>query len=193
MVYRRRKKSKSRKSRTRRRNPARRRSKARRRPWNKGKTFSNYKRIRSHKRRVNPRRRRSVRRRNPGFLPTKGFAMSALGIVGGFVAASFAAPLYGNIPLPKMVAPYAPGILNLLLGYFVSKQKLPMGRDIGIGIAAAGAANLLSRFISLPGLGVDLSDDGSYGDVVRVGDEVVRVGTDLSEDLSSASSVYEMV
>lgn len=212
VTYRRKSKSKSRrKSRTRskaRRNPSRRRRSARRtRSFrrvrsNPGRRKSRVRRTRSRVRR-NPSRRVSRRtRRNPsvrGLVPNKAFVIQALGIIGGFVAGKMITPYYSQIPGINgggIVSKVAPGALNLLLGAFVAKQKNAMLKPVGIGLAASGLASILGNFFPSLSLGMDLSADVpnmmGAGEVVRIGDEMVRISGD-DEGGTDGESVYERI
>lgn len=183
-------KRKSRRSSSRRRNPAKRK---RRSPL-KGRKHSHFGKVRSHKRRVNPKRRR-----NPsvkGFIPSKDFLLQAATVVAGFIGGKFIISKIPALGAPESVVNrIVPGALSILAGAFMVKQSNKHLKNAGIGIAAAGVANLVSNFV--PGmqnlLGTDLSASNvlTYGDdVVRVGDEMVQVGADLSGD-DDGSSVYE--
>jgi hypothetical protein len=216
VTYRRKSKSRSRrKSRTRskaRRNPSRRRRSVRRtRSFrrvrsNPGRrrTKSRVRRTRSRSRvRRNPSRRISRRtRRNPsmrGIVPNKAFVIQALGIIGGFVAGKMITPYYAQIPGINgggIVSKVAPGALNLLLGAFVAKQKNAMLKPVGIGLAASGLASILGNFFPSLSLGMDLSADVpnmmGAGEVVRIGDEMVRISGD-DEGGYDGESVYERI
>jgi hypothetical protein len=160
---------------------------------------------------------RSIRIRNPfripklgGFVPSKTFAMSAIGVVAGYAVGNKAMTYFEKIPgltaeslvkNPKAVV-VVKGVLNVIIGSLVAgKMKGELLKGVGIGIAASGTRTaLLAAFPTLKEyLGVDLSSDGmppglAYGNVgeemTRVGDEMVRVGVDLS---ASDESVYEQI
>lgn len=214
VTYRRKSRSKSRrksKSRSKaRRNPSRRKSRRsvrrtrsfRRVRSNPGRRKSRVRRTRSRVRR-NPSHRVSRRtRRNPsvrGFVPNKAFVIQALGIIGGFVAGKMITPYYSQIPGiggGGIVSKVAPGALNLLLGAFVAKQKNAMLKPVGVGIAASGLAAILGNFFPSLSLGMDLSADVpnmmGAGEVVRIGDEMVRISGD-DEGGTDGDSIYERI
>lgn len=219
VTYRRKSKSRSKRSRKSRgrgrskarRNPSRRKSRRgsrtrsyRRVRSNPGRRRSKRPRARSRSRvRRNPSRRISRRtRRNPsvkGLVPNKAFVIQALGIIGGFVAGKMITPYYAQIPGINgggIVSKVAPGALNLLLGAFVAKQKNAMLKPVGVGIAASGLAAILGNFFPSLALGMDLSADVpnmmGAGDVVRIGDEMVRISGD-DEGGQDGDSVYERI
>lgn len=177
-------------------NPGRRRSKSRVR---RTRSHSRVRRNPSRRTRRNPSRRT---RRNPsvrGIVPNKAFVIQALGIIGGFVAGKMVTPYYAQIPGLSgggMVARIAPGVLNILLGAFVTKQKNAMLKPVGVGIAASGLAAILGNFFPSLALGMDLSADVpnmmGAGEVVRIGDEMVRISGD-DEGGNDGESVYERI
>lgn len=198
-----RKRSRSR-ARGRRSNPSRKRARSRRSPL-RGRKHSNYGRVRSHKRRVNPRRKTSRRRRNPSFaqgiLPNKSFVMNAVGVVAGFVLGSKLKPLYDHIPgidASTTTGHIVTNLINVAAGSLLAvKMKNSTAKMAGVGLAASGIAEILTSFVPQL-MGVDLSGMSltGDGDVVRVGDEMVRVGTDLSggdDELMGGESVYERI
>ncbi len=149
--------------------------------------------------RVNPSRRR---RRNPGgallssrgLIPTKGFALQAAAIVGGFIAGNMLKPYYSRIPFigdpSSMIGRVGPGALNLVVGALAAKKLKGVLKPVGIGIAASGVASILSNFFPTLSLAADLGADLGYdGGVVQVGDEVVRV----SGDDAGGDDVYERI
>ena len=173
---------------------------------------THYNKVRSQKRRTNPKRRHS-RRRNPGFagiIPSKTFFLSAAGTVAGYVIGNKLIPLYAKIPglapaagaQPSAIQQYAPGALNILAGSFAAmKLKGELARAAGIGVAASGLISILHNVMpSLlgtdglpPSLGYrPMGADLGASDMVRIGDEVVRVGADLGES-DAGDSIYERV
>jgi hypothetical protein len=164
---------------------------------------------------------KSIRILNPfripklaGLVPSKSFAMTAIGVLGGIVAGRNIMPYYAKIPFLaekgtetlSTTGKYVSGLLNIALGAMLAgKLKGELLKGVGVGIAATGVLKLANEILPdtmkeyLPTLGVDLSADGlppglAYGNVgnemVRVGDEMVSVGVDLS---ASDESIYEQI
>jgi hypothetical protein len=157
---------------------------------------------------------RSIRIRNPfrmpklgGFIPSQTFAMTAIGVLGGLAIGSNIAPYYIKLPGLDKAQPktqnIVAGLLNVVVGAFAAKTlKGELLKSVGIGIAAHGVKTaLVAQFPDLAKkLGMDLSSDGLPPDlafnpvqgdeVVRIGDEMVRVSADLSAD---EESVYERI
>lgn len=200
---------KRRASRKRRSNPRRRKSRSRRRKnggqwtgvhkrWGRVSGHKrNRKRIASHKRRTNPRRRRNPSLKS--MIPSKSFVIQAASVVAGYLGGKLIMGQATKMLPQGAVGTYAPPVIALLLGAFLGTRPNPMMKAAGVGIAASGIATLISRFLpaDVSGLlGTDLSDGEYDGDdgVVQIGDDVVRVGTDLSDDSDiMGDSVYEMM
>lgn len=157
---------------------------------------------------------RSIRITNPfripklgGFIPSKSFAMTAIGVIGGLAIGANISPMYAKIPGMSKLSPKNLGILsgalNLVLGAFAAKKlQGELLKSVGIGIAANGVKNIVVQLAPTLAarLGMDLSSDGlppdmAYNpvgadDMVQIGDEMVRVSADLSAD---EESIYERV
>ncbi len=118
------------------------------------------------------RRRRSARR-NPGGLTgsVKSIFKVAtlkrvLSVGGGILAGTFVSRFLSTGIVPGMATPVLPasvtvmlakarpvhGLFHLLVGFYLQKQRNPIVKDVGMGVAALGGFDLLTQVLTLAGV-----------------------------------------
>lgn len=121
--------------------------------------------------RINKRRRHA--RRNPGGLTgsVKSIFKVAtlkrvLSVGGGILAGTFVSRFLSTGIVPGMATPVLPasvttvlakarpvhGLFHLLVGFYLQKQRNPIVKDMGMGVAALGGFDLLTQVLSLAGV-----------------------------------------
>ena len=121
--------------------------------------------------RINRRRRRSVRR-NPGFSGSMRSILKVstlkrvLSVGGGILAGTFVSKFLSTGTVPGMATPVLPasvtsvlakarpvhGLFHLAVGFYLQKQRNPIVKDMGMGVAALGGFDLLTQVLSLAGV-----------------------------------------
>lgn len=119
--------------------------------------------------RINRRRRA---RHNPGFSGSVKsiFKMSTLkrvlAVGGGILTGTFVSKFLSTGMLPGVSTPILPasvtsvlakarpvhGVFHLIVGFYLQKQRNPIVKDLGMGVAALGGFDLLTQVLSLAGV-----------------------------------------
>lgn len=121
--------------------------------------------------RINKRRRHA--RRNPGGLTGSVKSIlrvstlkRVLSVGGGILAGTFVSRFLSTGIVPGMATPVLPasvttvlakarpvhGLFHLLVGFYLQKQRNPIVKDVGMGVAALGGFDLLTQVLSLAGV-----------------------------------------